>query len=565
MGFLIGTGVAEIQCEIKDIGMMGYGMSENVVHDYSTSLNSRSVWIEDEMGGIFLYTCVEICFITPALRREVEKAIRNEVDSNFNLSQFILSAQHTHSAPGGFSEHVLYNITIPGFQKEVFDAYVAGIVSSIKLAYKNRTSGELELVEHEVELDSGIAWNRSLKAFNSNPENESLEMTQANLAIDKRMRMLRIVRGGKATGQVNWFGVHPTCVGKLNHSVSFDNKGYAAEYFENEGLEIGVFAQGPAGDISPYYHGPGDLKKRKSIKGEAEHDYAKTNGRLQFEEAKKAFSKKATTNLEGSISSEMAYFDFSNIKVDQEFSNQDETAHTGHACLGVPFFKGTRIDGRGMNDVLNGAANLMSSTVKIGHKAAYPFKTELRKEDWKEKYRVQGNKKILMDASEQRIFGTANIKGLILPGSADASIARLKKNYVNGAMSEHQWVPHVMPLQLVILGKVAFVGCPGEPTVSAGKRMEQTVLEELKSIGVESVIMCPYSNAYMGYITTFEEYQLQNYEGGHTVYGQWTLGAFQTKLKELAAQMSVAKDNRKIDRAVKPVEFSGDELSKRSS
>jgi len=65
-------------------------------------------------------------------------------------------------------------------------------------------------------------------------------------------------------------------------------------------------------------------------------------------------------------------------------------------------------------------------------------------------------------------------------------------------------------------------------------------------------------------VTTFEEYQLQGYEAGHTVFGQWTLGAFQTKFTELAQEMIKAKADRKIDNTVCPVAFSKDELSKRT-
>ena len=43
-----------------------------------------------------------------------------------------------------------------------------------------------------------------------------------------------------------------------------------------------------------------------------------------------------------------------------------------------------------------------------------------------------------------------------------------------------------------------------------------------------------YADAYAGYITTFEEYQLQNYEGASTHFGPHTLGAFQTEYKRLA-------------------------------
>jgi len=39
-------------------------------------------------------------------------------------------------------------------------------------------------------------------------------------------------------------------------------------------------------------------------------------------------------------------------------------------------------------------------------------------------------------------------------------------------------------------------------------------------------VIAGYSNGYAGYVTTPEEYRLQQYEGGHTLHGQWTLAAY---------------------------------------
>lgn len=562
MQFLIGTGKSQIICFKKNIGMMGYGMSANTVQDASTEISARSLWIEDNSKNVFIYTCAEICFVTPAIRREVLSRITSELDSDFDPAYLMLSAQHTHSAPGGYSEYALYNFTIPGFHQEVFDGIVNGIFESIKQAHSSVEPGTMDLVEHRIESEPAIAWNRSLDAYNANPENAEVCKEDAHLAIDNRMRMLRVFRNEIACGQVNWFGVHATCIGKTNHLVSSDNKGYASQHFENEGREFGIFAQGLAGDVSPYYHGPGDVAKRRMIQGEGEHEYARINGIMQAKEAEKAFKSDKRDVLEGEIDAELVYYDFSDIQVEDDFSNGDKNAKTGPACHGVSFFNGTRIDGRGLSNGLNATAKLLSVVVKLGHSCAMPFKTSDRKMDWREKYRIQGKKKIMMDASEHRILGTTNLKGLLIPGFADPTIAEIKREHNREAISEHQWVPHVLPLQIVLFGKLALIGCPGEYTVTAGKRLERTILSVLRKRGVEKVIMCPYSNAYMGYVTTFEEYQLQNYEGGHTVYGQWTLGAFQTKYKELAQAMLITKDSRQLNRETKPVIFS--EMEKRT-
>lgn len=48
------------------------------------------------------------------------------------------------------------------------------------------------------------------------------------------------------------------------------------------------------------------------------------------------------------------------------------------------------------------------------------------------------------------------------------------------------------------------------------------------------VVLAGLSNVYADYITTYEEYQVQRYEGGSTIYGPHTLSAYIDIFKKLA-------------------------------
>ena len=85
--------------------------------------------------------------------------------------------------------------------------------------------------------------------------------------------------------------------------------------------------------------------------------------------------------------------------------------------------------------------------------------------------------------------------------------------------------PQKLPFQIMRIGTIVIVAIAFEITTIAGKRLQKLLENELLSDEIKHVILSPYSNAYNGYITTNEEYQIQQYEGGHTVFGQWTLGA----------------------------------------
>lgn len=85
-----------------------------------------------------------------------------------------------------------------------------------------------------------------------------------------------------------------------------------------------------------------------------------------------------------------------------------------------------------------------------------------------------------------------------------------------------------------------------EITTVASWRLRKTIEDALFKNGFEHVILCPYSNAYNGYITTYEEYQVQDYEAGHCVFGQWSLNALQQVSSNLANQLTKKKEDRDI-------------------
>lgn len=51
------------------------------------------------------------------------------------------------------------------------------------------------------------------------------------------------------------------------------------------------------------------------------------------------------------------------------------------------------------------------------------------------------------------------------------------------------------------------------------------------------MILAGLSNAYSSYVATFEEYQIQRYEGASTIYGPHTLDAYLLKFSELAQHL----------------------------
>jgi len=94
-----------------------------------------------------------------------------------------------------------------------------------------------------------------------------------------------------------------------------------------------------------------------------------------------------------------------------------------------------------------------------------------------------------------------------------------------------------LPIGVAKVGQLALVFIPSEATTMSGRRIRDTVREVLGE-EVSHVVIAGYSNDYAGYITTPEEYAVQQYEGGHTLFGPWTLPAFRQELARLATALA---------------------------
>jgi neutral ceramidase len=570
--YQIGCGKADITAFVKGAGMLGYGMYFHTMEGVETPLYARSFIVVDDVAKtkLTMVNC-ELGFITISLKKgvlaELERRLPN---GGFNEENLMMTAQHTHSGPGGYSYYGLYNISIPGFVNEVYQKLVNGIVDSVVAAEKNLQPGSISFSKGNFDLDVNVSFNRSLHQYNQNPEvTEKLTPETTNRGVNREMALLKFTAAdGKDLGSINWFGVHTTSVSNDLNKICSDNKGYASQFFEEDKGNgyIAAFAQGICGDVTPRFkYNPKRKYQRGYWEGEYQDDYksAQFNGRLQFEKAKELAEDKATkaSELNGGLDCGIQYVDFTRIQCDPEFTNGNLDARTGPAAMGMAFFGGAYIDGPGAHPVIVKVGNAAARVIKSFEKTKAFFLNGDYKKIIDLKYKVQGNKSIVIETNARRMLGTKHINRLIIPAWAEPSIYLLKKFFEKEGNRKKPWTARVMPIQVFVIDSVALVAFPFEITTIAAKRLKSSVEKRLKERGVKEVIIAPYANSYSGYITTFEEYQVQMYEGGHTVFGEWSLAGLQTKFDELCKAMLANKEERNILHDDLPPEFTEDELN----
>jgi neutral ceramidase len=431
--------------------------------------------------------------------------------------------------------YLLPQITSKGFNKPSYQAIVDGAVLSIQRAHQGLAPGYLEVGTTEIE---GANTNRSPYSYLANPEEERALYKHD---VDKNMTLLRLSHategGSKDIGVFTWFPVHGTSMYGNNTLVTGDNKGVAAYLFEksvNDTTFVAGFSQANVGDTSPNVlgayceygdhagemcdfktslcgnktqpcHGRGPYWGRNDAGTASNYEI----GTRQYEGARGLWQNQtAFTPIRGKVVKPFHQFvDFSDLEI---VLPNGTLVRTCPAAMGYSFAAGTT-DGPGAFDFKQAQpgdphANPLWSA--IGNRLHTPNDTQKE---------CQAPKPILLDVGESD--------------------------------SPYEWSPNIVDVQLLRVGQMFIVVAPGEATTMAGRRWRDAVSHEAKNLFTDLAEQEPVTviggpaNTYGHYITTFEEYQIQRYEGASTLYGPHTLSAYINRTLAFLPQLDASASN----------------------
>lgn len=472
--FDVGAGIYDITGPAAEEGMMGYAMIAQQTAGIYQRLWSRAFVIESPLNHKRVaIVSADLGMIFQGIKEQVVAKLKEKFGDRYDDDNVLITATHTHSGPGGFSTYRLYNLTTLGFSKKNFDTIVDGIVASIERAQNNMTRGRIKIASGKLK---GISFNRSPASYLLNNANDVARYAEN---VDVRMTLLRFEDlTSNPIGMINWFPLHGVSMNNKNHLITGDNKGHAAYLFEQDYHSdygptafVAAFAQANAGDVSPNEYG------KEGVAGLEGLLAIEKAAKPQYQTAKKLF-KHASEFVMGDVDYRHTFIKMDEVVIDPRFT--DGTIQTTcPAAIGVSMLAGTQ-DGEGL-----GRQGVTCDTVSsvIPHLACELSRTT-----------CQGVKPIALQM---------------------------------GVMKPHPWTPNILPLQIVKIGNVVIVAAPFELTTMSGRRIRETVARALPHDQPYHVIIAALSNAYSGYVTTNEEYQLQRYEGASTHFGPWTLAALQ--------------------------------------
>lgn len=398
------------------------------------------------------------------------------------------------------------------------NAIIDGAVLSIQRAHESLTTGYLDVGTVNI-TDGNLS--RSLYAYLNNPEEER---ALYETSTDQTLTMLRFQRAsdGLNMGVLTWFPVHGTSMYGNNTHVAGDNKGVAAYLFETsmasdssaaDGFVAG-FSQANVGDTTPNVlgawcdDGSGDMcsfenstcadGKSQSCHGRgplfANVDLGVSScyemGRRQYQGALdlyNAFDSQSTPIVGSTVKS---YHFFNNMSYFEFDLPNGTTVTTCPAALGQSFAAGTT-DWPGAFDFVQGDSGEPDNP--FWDAVAY-----LLKDPGPEQVACQYPKPVLLDVGE--------------------------------IYEPYDWSPDIVDIQSFRAGQFFIIVSPSEATTMAGRRWRNAVKAEAQATFLNDtepiVVLGGPANTYAHYVTTFEEYQIQRYEGASTLYGQNELNAY---------------------------------------
>ncbi|KAL5178160.1 Neutral ceramidase 1 [Glycine soja] len=537
--YLVGLGSYDITGPAADVNMMGYANTGQIASGIHFRLRARAFIVAEPNGNRVVFVNLDACMASQIVKIKVIERLKARYGDLYTEENVAISGIHTHAGPGGYLQYVVYIVTSLGFVHQSFDVIVDGIEKCIIQAHENLRPGSIFVNKGEL-LDAGVS--RSPSAYLNNPAGERRKY---KYNVDTDMTLLKFVDDEWGpVGSFNWFPTHGTSMSRTNSLISGDNKGAAARFMEDwfEQKDYGrtdsvVFEDDALprrmSNIIPSHHDNHRelLELATSFQSPPGRPVTKTSSvakrvrSAHRKVGKRRFVSAFCQSNCGDVSPNVLGAFCIDTGLPCDF-NHSTCGGKNELCYsrgpGYPDeFESTRIIGerqfRKAVDLFNAADEEIEGDVDFRH--AYidfsqlegnPFWKLVRdmlKTPSREQIDCQHPKPILLDTGE------------------------MKKPY--------DWAPSILPIQILRIGQLIILSVPGEFTTMAGRRLRDAVKMVLTSeedfeFDDIHIVIAGLTNTYSQYITTYEEYQVQRYEGASTLYGPHTLSAYIQEFKKLA-------------------------------
>lgn len=402
----------------------------------------------------------------------------------FQPGDFLISATHTHAAPGGFFGVLFYNafgsgqICLNCFFAPLVEWKTNQIAKSVELATKDLKPAVIGAGDV---LIPGVSRNRSIEAWMMNWKENPLDIPYKKVL--PRFHVLRIDHVADSGSTIPRAAlivapVHANAGGQENIYYHADLFGIASRYmgvmvnkqFNLQNPIVVPVVPGPEGDVSPNYSEQGRAECHRLGKMIADNMFPVFNG------------------LTGSLKAVQIDSDYVEKPLRNAVVGTDENGNpvtlASKPVIGAPVMGGTE-DGRwdlyGSLGVFEGHTRYPKKGKKVlEHGVKIPLGGDIR---------------------FQEIFITAG-----LPDIASLQVIRFKD-------------------------VITFATIPGEPTTETGRLIKEK-LEKIESH--ENTAVIALANNYMSYTATCPEYQAQHFEGAFTLFGENQGRYFRQQLAKLA-------------------------------
>ncbi len=448
----------------------GHGPDSLAAQGYWTRLYCRAFVFERVDGARYAIVPCDLAAVSLLLQREVAARVSDVVPT----TRLMLSATHTHHGPAHYFENVGYSEVMstrrPGLDSNMVNFLAGRIATAVKEAAAHPVLARIRWTRRPV---WGLARNRSREPFYANVDRfhsrfpPPTGLPEALRRVDPELDVLQIEearRPGVPIATMAFFAMHPTVLPAHSRLFDGDTHAVASRLVERE-LGHEARARGARREplVAIVNTNQGDVSPAW-IEGTA-HEAVRLGTRLAQE-----IWDASRENTHQGWSTEVA-LDNRYVEVDLPHA----AFSGGHLCPAAILGQASGKGGSDHRSTVEGLIDEPPDTVETQ------------------------------------------------PASANLECHRPKRELlglIQPLLVSTEGFPEHVPLALQRLGDEWLAFVPAELTITAGYRLRRTLERRVRpAFGRGDALVVGLANAYIYYVTTAEEYQLQHYEGGATLYG----------------------------------------------